>query len=105
MYVVTLARKPLSEPTVATNALEHGSGAVAIAATALGSGRWPANLVLTERGAADLDGQTSHLLAQGAPKLLDTGKTAWFGGGDPGTFYGDAGGASRFFKVVSDPAK
>lgn len=50
---------------------------------------------------AALDGQTSNLLPQGAPKQKNTGESAWFGGGAANSsFYGDAGGASRFFKQV-----
>jgi hypothetical protein len=48
---------------------------------------------------AALDRGTEGLLPQGAPKRKDTNDTAWFGGGSSdSTFYGDAGGASRFFK-------
>lgn len=58
MYVVTLARKPLSESTVAANVLEHGVGALHIDASRGRvvplesdgrSGRWQANLVLGHR--------------------------------------------------------
>lgn len=38
MYVVTLARKPLSEPTVVSNVLAHGAGALAIDAVRVSLG-------------------------------------------------------------------
>lgn len=47
--------------------------------------------------AADLDEATAELLPQGGPKRKDTADSAWFGGGHPEGFYGDSGGASRFF--------
>jgi site-specific DNA-methyltransferase (adenine-specific) len=68
-------------------------------------GRWPANVVLDEAAAAELDAQTAHLRVGGALKggdgrkravvsPLDLGpRTAW----EP---YGDSGGASRFFYVA-----
>jgi len=202
MRVITVARKPLSESSVAANVLKHGTGAINVDACRIGvetrtykgmgnrpgnedhgsgsgilwmsktpttktrrenargdleytvTGRWPANMVLQHRPgcqrvgtrkvrkgggdgtasrdgehqaggfstshygpdgsetvdawhcepgcpAAALDRQTGDLAPQGGPKQKDTGDTAWFGGGDAdSTFYGDAGGASRFFKQV-----
>jgi hypothetical protein len=48
--------------------------------------------------ASELDRDTADLLPQGGPKRKNTRDSAWFGGGDPdGDFYGDSGGASRFF--------
>jgi len=48
---------------------------------------------------AALDEQRGVLLPQGAPKQKNTKDSAWFGGEDAdSTFYGDTGGASRFFK-------
>lgn len=64
-------------------------------------GRWPANLILSESVTASFDKQTGNLLKQGAPKRKDTKDTAqMYGGGQVSTFYGDTGGASRFFKIV-----
>lgn len=73
-------------------------------------GRWPANLVLDEQAAAALDeqsGETSSaqsVIKAGRPKF--TGDT--YNGGevyreqaDRAIGYLDAGGASRFFKVIS----
>jgi len=45
MRVITVARKPLSESSVAANVLEHGTGAINIDATRIGTGEdkgiWP----------------------------------------------------------------
>lgn len=120
---IVLARKPLIG-TVAVNLAAHGTGALNIDATrieadsassfdlgsgkALGStdlGRWPANVLLDESAAAELDAQTEHLRVGGTLKggegreraivsPLDLGpRTPWVP-------YGDSGGASRFFYVA-----
>lgn len=112
---VIVARKPL-EGTVAGNVLEHGTGALNIDACRAGStgeklGRWPANVVLDESQAAVLDQQAPATGGSGkasGPSLR--GKTAAgvaFGArngldGDP-AFYGDKGGASRFFYTAKAP--
>jgi len=44
-----------------------------------------------------LDRQTGNLSKQGSPKKKNTGDSAAFGGGDISTYFGDTGGASRFF--------
>lgn len=53
---------------------------------------------------ATLDSQSGDLAPQGAQKKLDTGDKSFLGTGHGGatdsTFYGDRGGASRFFKQV-----
>ena len=65
---ICVARKPLSEPTVAKNVLAHGTGAINIDGCRielathqqglLGSvRRWPTNVVLDEQAAAILDEQ------------------------------------------------
>jgi hypothetical protein len=66
---VIVARKPLVG-TVAANVLAHGTGAINVAATCIGTfergemvtperkGRWPANVVLDETAAELLDAQT-----------------------------------------------
>ena len=203
MIVVTVARKPCAESTVAGNALANGCGAMNINATRVAgvpelpgssnigkedsnvymtgfnatagrraeayranppSGRWPANLILehwdecvcvgekkvkNEGGiprtsvvkshsinvqnshahtgfthyfdadgletvtswecasgcpVAALDTQTGDLAPQGGQKKQDTGDKSFFstgyGGAPDSTFYGDKGGASRFFKQV-----
>jgi len=53
MRVVTVARKPLSEPSLLANVLEHGTGTLNVDGTRVGTGktdttegRWPTNLVL-----------------------------------------------------------
>ena len=59
---VTLARKPLTG-NVAANVLEHGTGALNIDACRIGGdgGRWPANVVLDEDQAAELDRQSGNV--------------------------------------------
>ncbi len=62
MRVIHLARKPLSESTVATNVLLHGAGAINIGATRIalpsgkGLGRWPANVVFQHREGCRVNG-------------------------------------------------
>lgn len=143
---ITLARKPLSG-TVAANVQEHGTGALNIDATRIGTsdklptaggtremgnqvygkglgvssgrsaelgGRWPANVVLDESQAAELDRQTGMLA--GAGNKPGSMRTGWADGdahertsqvptysGGPSTVYGDSGGASRFFYVAKAP--
>ncbi|MBL8924141.1 MAG: site-specific DNA-methyltransferase [Myxococcaceae bacterium] len=127
---IVLARKPL-EGTVAANLATWGTGALNIDACRIGtddtrsarntptpgfnmragvvcgsaSGRWPANVLLDEGAAAELDSQTEHLRTGGTLKggegreraivsPLDLGpRSAWVP-------YGDSGGASRFFYVA-----
>lgn len=69
---VTLARKPLTG-TVAANVLEHGTGALNIDGSRIGgpSGRWPANVVLDESQAEELDrqaGASRFMYVAKAPK-------------------------------------
>lgn len=85
-------------------------------------GRWPANLIIQHLAGcqlneetvaawtcapgcpvAGLDQQSGVLSPQGSPKRVDTRDSSFLGtgfGGDVTTFYGDTGGASRFFKQV-----
>jgi len=56
LLVITVARKPLSEGSVAKNVLKHGTGGLNIddcrgkPCAAQPSGRWPANVILVHRG-------------------------------------------------------
>lgn len=121
-----IARKPL-DGTVAANVQAHGCGALAIDAGRIGGGstrrtntaemgysggnlppsyetgsdfgRWPANVLLDESAAAQLDEQSGE-----RPGMSGGGKHAsGYGGGMFGaidsthTARGDSGGASRFF--------
>ena len=104
---ITLARKPL-EGTVAANVLEHGTGALNIDATRPVTGRWPANVVLDESQAAELDRQSGN-----RPGAVSNGSKTTEGMNGTGTFkirqreqkpgYADQGGASRFFYVAKAP--
>lgn len=123
----TLARKPLSEKTVAANVLEHGTGGINIDGCRVGDeilpaqkagqaqigtferkdmftperqGRWPANLILSEEAAELLDEQ-SGILKSGARKesiKKESGVTFQAGGVSP--CEASQGGASRFFYVA-----
>jgi site-specific DNA-methyltransferase (adenine-specific) len=129
---IVVARKPLVG-TVAANVLEHGTGALNIDACRIGTtavtvntydgrgpfgdsqvgvayaskevaGRWPANVVLDEDQAAELDRQSGST-KKTARVAFPGGKT--FGGSEMkaevGVWYGDSGGASRFFYVAKAP--
>jgi DNA modification methylase len=115
---IVVARKPLAG-TVAANVLEHGTGALNIDASRIGSsdggtrstsrgdqqGRWPANVIMDEERAAELDEQTGTLRSGANPKRrgADGDRTvlgAYAGQADAKPARGaDAGGASRFFYV------
>lgn len=135
---VILARKPLVG-TVAANVLAHGTGGLAIDAcrlptdddraragsggkglNALGhsdtydsdshpGGRWPANVLLDEHAAAELDEQsgtlTSGLMKAGTKRAGRQGVALGVMAGDvTTTTHADSGGASRFF-YVSKPSR
>ena len=65
-------------------------------------GRWPANLLLDEEAAAQLDEQTGTLTS-GSNNVRTKAGDGYHGGmgkaGDVQVAYGDSGGASRFFYV------
>jgi site-specific DNA-methyltransferase (adenine-specific) len=65
-------------------------------------GRWPANLLLDEEAAAQLDEQTGKLTS-GSNNVRTKAGDGYHGGmgkaGDVQVAYGDSGGASRFFYV------
>lgn len=131
---IVVARKPLSEKTVAKNVLKHGTGGINIDGTRVDSrgetwggnennahgdysgkvfgsfaaqyakpsnpaGRWPANVVLDEYAAAELDRQSGTSTSKiGKPR--GTAKRGMFANSDfnkVGAEYDDTGGASRFF--------
>ncbi len=131
---VIVARKPF-KGTVAKNVLTHGTGALNIDATRIGTesvtintfdngakpfgdavgepytsrqstGRWPANVLLDESQAVELDEQTAHLHSAGSaqPGGEDRNSaTSMFGIGNATSSQirlGDSGGASRFFYVA-----
>lgn len=64
------------------------------------NGRWPANILFDEEAASVLDGQSGSLSKQGSKKLKDCPSKTFSGGSKDSTFYGDTGGASRFFYVA-----
>lgn len=133
---IVVARKPLVG-TVAANVLEHGTGALNIDACRIGTeggtkrssqkstttsagwttghdvvplnaGRWPANVVLDEDQAAELDRQSGVSVSrQGG--MSGTSFTVNGEGAlprpDRRVGHSDHGGASRFFYVAKAPAK
>lgn len=146
----TLARKPLSEKTIAQNVIKHGTGALNIdtcriespdievgvpytvrrlkpgatlnktggnwrpgeadSKTFTGeskSGRFPANLILDDFMAEEMD-QQSGSLTSGKPVGSTKAEASFFGrykSSIPITGYGDTGGASRFFYVAKPSAE
>ncbi len=127
-----LIRKPLGEKTVAANVLKHGTGALNIDASRIESigdhkrpfqptnndravlgkqkgfhptnadGRFPANLVLSEDAAKELD-EHSGELTSGKPGKRTKDWSGYATGLktlDQESGFGDSGGASRFFYVA-----
>lgn len=125
---VVVARKPLIG-TVAENVLTHGTGALNVDGCRIGQpdgfgggakassgfvdgyegdgfvastkGRWPANVILDESQAADLDRQsgisTSIGKAQFKPREVYNADAEGYDINGTEIGYGDTGGASRFF--------
>lgn len=132
---IVVARKPLSESTVANNVLKWGTGGLNIDASRVGTevlpeskkgsvatigasgsggitpertGRFPANIILDETTAALLDEQSGVLTSGGgnkATKNADTFLGTGFGGTDDTVWKKDSGGASRFFYVAKASKK
>lgn len=87
-----LARKPL-DGTVANNVQRWGVGGLAIVAPV---GRWPANVILDEAAAAQLDAEAGD---SGSRRAGVYGHMGYNGNGrqQMPAVEGDSGGASRFF--------
>jgi len=129
MKVIHVLRKPKSEGSVAQNVLKHGTGALNIDASRIGTGerpvggRWPANLILQHLDGCRCEGVkkvtgTNWICVEGCPvKALDeqtgelgdnhreskaNGVSSIWGSGRsaPTSSISDTGGASRFFKQV-----
>jgi site-specific DNA-methyltransferase (adenine-specific) len=104
---IILAMKP-PDGTYANNALKWGVAGINVdggriaTVNAHPSGRWPANLLLSEDTAAMLDEQSG--VSRSNPQPRKRGSPAYCGGwrtGPEGTpFHSDTGGASRFFYVA-----
>ena len=133
---IILARKPL-DGTVAANVLAHGVGGLNIDACRVGTdggtsgaikspnaygvraggierptgGRFPANVLLDEHAAKEMDEQSgatvSRANATNDGRVQKNEDGINFGGGrrDPSNSYTDTGGASRFFPVFKYQAK
>lgn len=101
-----LVNPPMGSP-------QNSYGGYAATATAV-TGRWPANVILDEHTAALVDQQSGNAGASGkasgpthAGFSKSNSRAGAFGGmGDrEPAFYGDTGGASRFFYVAKAPAE
>ena len=146
----TLARKPISESTIAGNVLKWGVGALNIDACRIAfrddqdfnsatfgtgtnimggnyaggnhtidsvrknieanrAGRFPANVILDEFMAAEMDEQSGHLKAGGSVSGKEPSTPAKNVYGEYGRHifkgHGDSGGASRFFYVAKPSAE
>lgn len=133
MEPIVVARKPLSEPTVAQNVLRWGTGGINIGRCRVGNslvgwgghsskgymggldkdgaprpvvGRFPANLVLDEEAAAMLDemsGVTHSRRPERGKVEIFKRPNRWVGASTE-RGYNDSGGASRFFYVAKAPS-
>jgi DNA modification methylase len=128
---VIMARKPL-DGTVGHNVLAHGVGGLNLAATRIGTdevtinsfdagarpfggavgeaytstksvGRWPANAMLDEHQAAELDRQSGFTRSRSSVPRAGKAGAGW-GMTTGGQEHNDEGGASRFF-FVAKPKK
>lgn len=104
---VAVARKPISEDSVAENVLEHGTGALNIDGCRVDgeSGRYPSNVVFDEAEAGCLDAKNDETSGTGselrAGELSEGQRYHESGGTDfeatPGRRRIDSGGPSRYF--------
>jgi DNA modification methylase len=71
------------------------------------AGRWPANVILDESQAAELDKQSGVTVSAATPRNNSAGKSVAHGKELPNTTFGhnDTGGASRFFYVAKASKK
>ena len=112
---IILARKPLVG-TVANNVLTHGVGGLNIDECRVGGastpdGRWPANVLLDEHAAKEMDKQSGNVKGVIGMKKVSGGHNFNIGEHTPQKFnktserIEDSGGASRFFPVFKYQAK
>ncbi len=107
---ICLARKPISEKTVALNVLKWGTGGINIDGCRIGSddlklGRFPSNLILGEDAAEELDRQSgvSKSKSSKLPLPITTGNIFQNTGNTniiTERGHNDSGGTSRFFYVA-----
>ena len=102
----TLARKPISAKSVVDNVLLYGAGGLHINIACSEAGRFPANVLLDELMAEELDRQSGELVSGKPSGTRKAGGKIYgkYGLGQEVTGYGDAGGASRFFYVAKADA-
>lgn len=105
---VVMARKPF-KGSLSCNEATYETGVLNIDASRIGEqGRWPANVVLDQTQAAELDEQSGPLRARGNISMEKRGEssgiTGWgHGRPDANPNAGDRGGASRFFYCGKAP--
>lgn len=108
----SLGPRSLAEPSSSSRYADSGGTNFAATPGPRGgspNGRWPANVILDEHAAAELDAQTGVLTSGKAAAgghvrkavsdegIYGGGKGLWQKAGSAGELYGDTGGASRFF--------
>ena len=114
---IILARKPL-EGTVANNVLSHGVGGLNIDAcrvdgASADAGRFPANVLLDEHAAKEMDKQSGYqrdgVAVQRNRKNSESNPNGIYRShvreSEPDQTFGSGGGASRFFPVFKYQAK
>lgn len=101
---IVMARKPLSEKTVATNVLLWGTGGINVDASRIPhadpKGRFPANIILDEAAGALLDEQSGQSKSVDNQRNNKASKNTCMSGDNLGHIshgHNDSGGASRFF--------
>ena len=101
---IVMARKPISEKTVANNVIEWGTGGINIDDSRIGNetGRFPANVIFDEEAGKVLDEQSGYGRSfksksdyEGIQGTQNIFKGTY--GKNTGQLYDDSGGASRFF--------
>lgn len=110
LITVTVARKPCSTETTASNVILFGTGAINIRASRVpvedhpDGGRWPANIIVNTSSAVhDMFPETVARGNIGSTKRGESkGVTGWGHGAPDGPHYpNDSGNATRFFIKVS----
>jgi DNA modification methylase len=95
-----MARKPLSEKSIADNILKHGTGGINIDGSRVEGGRFPANVM--HDGSEEVVSGFPHTKSGTlSPDMNIKESTGWSGGSKAdrvkNTFIGNEGSAARFF--------
>jgi len=97
---IVMARKPLSEKSIADNILKHGTGGINIDGSRVEGGRFPANVM--HDGSEEVVSGFPHTKSGTlSPDMNIKESTGWSGGSKAdrvkNTFIGNEGSAARFF--------